>query len=180
MSHTPKHAIREWLGGFSATWHPPGTEPSRMRPETVRFVKRKHGQPGQIWYITCDADGGPRGTERWRWTVVVSRGDQGRWTADGISGGSGEPCLRGRPCADLGGNWGRNGFRAGGTVEDAGAGIARVRLTDLEGHIFEDTVENGVILFSSDEPVAMPMRLELIDADGRVVYTDEWGFVDEW
>jgi len=25
----------------------------------------------------------------------------------------------------------------------------------------------------------MPMRLELIDSDGRVVDTDEWGFVDE-
>jgi len=40
-------------------------------------------------------------------------------------------------------------------------------------------VENGVVLFSSDVPVAMRMRLELIDSDGRVVDTDEWGFVDE-
>jgi hypothetical protein len=40
-------------------------------------------------------------------------------------------------------------------------------------------VEDGVVLFSSDEPVAMPMRLELIGSDGRVVDTDEWGFVDE-
>jgi hypothetical protein len=54
-----------------------------------------------------------------------------------------------------------------------------VRLTDVDGRAFEDTVENGVVLFSSDEPVAMPMRLELIDSDGRVVDTDEWGFVDE-
>jgi hypothetical protein len=179
MSHTPKHAIREWLGGFSATWHPPGAEPSRMRPETVRVVKRRYEPPGQISYITCDADGSSRGTERWRWTVLAFRDHQGRLTAHGVSGGSGEPCRRGRPCADLGGNWGRNGFRAGGTIEDAEAGVARVRLTDLEGHIFEDPVENDVVLFSSDEPVAMPMRLELIDSGGRVVDTDEWGFVDE-
>jgi len=178
VSHTPKHAIREWLGGFSATWHPRGTEPSRMRLDTVRFVKRKRGPPDQIWYITCDADGS-RGTERWHWTVVASRHDQSRWTAHGVAGGSGGPCLRGRPWANLGGNWGPNGFRAGGTVEDAGAGIARVRLTDLEGRLFEDSVENGIVLFSSDEPVAMPMRLELVDSDGRVVDTDEWGFVDE-
>lgn len=64
-------------------------------------------------------------------------------------------------------------------VEEAGAGIARVRLTDVEGRAFEDTVENGVVLFFSDEPVVMPMRLELIDVEGRVVDTDEWGFVDE-
>ena len=70
-------------------------------------------------------------------------------------------------------------FRAGGTVEDAGTGIARVRLTDVEGRSFEDVVENGVVLFSSDHPVAMPMRLEIIDREGSVVETDEWGFVDE-
>jgi hypothetical protein len=83
------------------------------------------------------------------------------------------------PGRDLGGNWGRRGFRAGGTVEDAGAGVARVRLTDREGRTFEDTVENGVVLFSSEEPVAMPMRLELIRADGSIVDTEEWGFVAE-
>lgn len=30
-----------------------------------------------------------------------------------------------------------------------------------------------------DEPVAMPMRVDLFDADGRVLTTHEWGFVDE-
>jgi hypothetical protein len=51
--------------------------------------------------------------------------------ANSVAGGSGGPLLRGRPWANLGGNWGRDGFRAGGTVEDAGAGVARVRLTDV-------------------------------------------------
>jgi hypothetical protein len=180
VSHSPKHAIREWLAGFSATWHPPGNEPSRMRPDTVQFVKQKDAPPGQIWYITCDADGGSRGTEHWHWIVDVFPEGPDRWIASGVAGGSGGPSRRSRPCANLGGNWGSNGFRAGGTVEDAGAGIARVRLTDVEGRAFEDAVENEVVLFSSDEPVAMPMRLELIDAEGHVVDTDEWGFVDEW
>jgi hypothetical protein len=84
-----------------------------------------------------------------------------------------------RPSADLGGNWGQRGLRAGGTVEDAGAEITSVRLTDVEGRTFEDTVENGVVLFSSDELVTMPMRLDLIDAEGRIVHTEEWGFADE-
>lgn len=63
-------------------------------------------------------------------------------------------------------------------MEDAGRGVSRVRLTDADGRTFEDTVEEGVVLFMSDEPVAMPMRLDLYDADGRVVGTDEWGFED--
>ena len=165
------------------------TEPER--PDTVRFLKQQDAPPHQMWFVTCDADGGSSWLEQWQWTVVVSPDEAGQWTvvvspdeagrwsAHGVSGGSGGPLLRSRPWANLGGNWGRDGFRAGGTVEDAGAGIARVRLTDVEGRAFEDTVENGVVLLSSDKPVAMPMRLELIDSDGRVVDTDEWGFVDE-
>ena len=41
-------------------------------------------------------------------------------------------------------------------VEDAGAGIARVRLTELEGRVFEGFVENGIVLFSSDDPSRCP------------------------
>jgi hypothetical protein len=94
-------------------------------------------------------------------------------------GGVGDLPARGFPWANLGGNWGRDGFRAGGTVEDAGKGVSRVRLTDSQGRTFEDTVDDGVVLFLSDEPVAMPMRVDLLDAKGRGVATDEWGFVDE-
>ena len=179
MSHTQEQAVKNWLGTFvrelASTRH--GAE--RMRAATERFVKHRDIPPRQMWYVTCDADGGSRGNEHWRWIVETSLDEQGRWVANGVSGGSGPVPRRGRPWADLGGNWGPAGFRAGGTVEDAGTGIARVRLTDVEGHSFEDAVENGVVLFSSDRPVAMPMRLELIDREGSVVETDEWGFVDE-
>jgi hypothetical protein len=54
-----------------------------------------------------------------------------------------------------------------------------VRLTDSEGNRFEGTVDDGVVLFMSDEPVAMPMRLDLLDARANVIATNEWGFVDE-
>jgi hypothetical protein len=174
MAHTQEHAIQEWLGRFQGTWHPPGTEPSRMRPDTVRYVKRVR----RMWFITCEADGGTRGNEHWSWTVETIRDDHG-WRAHGVSGGSGPPLRRGRPWANLGGNWGRTGFRAGGRVEDAGANITRVRLTDRNGRMFEDRVESGVVLFSSGEPVAMPMRLDLVDADGRIVASEDWGFEDE-
>jgi hypothetical protein len=83
------------------------------------------------------------------------------------------------PWADLGGNWGSRGLLAGGTVEDGSQDIARVRLTDSRGSSIEDTVDDGVVLFLSDEPLAMPLRVDLIDRDGRVVATDDWGFVDE-
>jgi hypothetical protein len=40
-------------------------------------------------------------------------------------------------------------------------------------------VDNGVVLFFSDQRVAMPMRVDLYDEGGRVVRSDEWGFRDE-
>ena len=101
-----------------------------MQAETVRFVKHRDVPRRQMWYVTCDADGGSRGNEHWRWTVETSLDEQGQWVANGVSGGSGPVPRCGRPWADLGGNWGPAGFRAGGTVEDAGTGIARVRLTE--------------------------------------------------
>lgn len=55
MSHTPKYAIREWLAEFRATWHPPGTEPSRMLPNTVRFLRWRELPSGQMctWRATA-------------------------------------------------------------------------------------------------------------------------------
>ena len=148
-----------------------------MRPDTVRFVKKRDALPHQLWYITCGADGGWRGEEYWHWTVLVTREEPGGWSACGVAGGGvGDGPVRGHAWANLGGDWGRGGFRAGGTVEDAGKGVARVRLTDAEGRTFEDTVDDGVVLFISDEPVAMPMRVDLYNAEGRVVGRDDWGF----
>jgi hypothetical protein len=178
MSQTPEHAIRDWLANFQGTWYPPGTEPSRMLPETVRFVKNRDLPAGQMWFITCEADGGSRGSERWRWTVEASQDERGRWSANGIAGGSGPPPLRGhrRTSAGTGDSAGSGPAARSRT---RGAEITSVRLTDVEGRTFEDTVENGVVLFSSDELVTMPMRLDLIDAEGRIVHTEEWGFADE-
>lgn len=180
MSHTPEHAVRGWLAGANLRG-PEGPLLFRALPDTVRFLKKREVPHRQLWYVTCDADGGPRGTERWHRTVLVSHEEPDRWSAHGVAGGGGVGDLpaRGFPWANLGGNWGRQGFRAGGTVEDAGKTVSRVRLTDSEGSTFQDTVDDGVVLFMSDEPVAMPMRVDLFDVDGRVVAVDEWGFVDE-
>lgn len=197
VSHTPEHAIRECLASMSGhprrirpfwpfrpkhIWRGPGPLPSCVLQDTVRFVKKRDAPPRQLWWVTYEADGGWRGIGHWRWTVMATQEEPGRWSAHGVAGGGGakgDLPAKGHPWADLGGTWGRDGFRVGGTVEDAGKSLARVRLTDVEGRTFDDKVDHGIVLFLSDEPVAMPMRVDLYDADGRVVGTDEWGFTDE-
>jgi hypothetical protein len=180
MSRTPQDAIRQWLVDHRLRGPDGAPAPSRALPNTIRFVKSRGGPARQLWYVTYDAEGDRR-TESWHWTVVAYREASDRWIARGVAGGGGVGTfpLRGFPWANLGGNWGPDGFRAGGTVEDAGRRVVRVRLTDRQGRTFEDTVDHGVVLFMSDEAVTMPMRLEVIDAEGRVVSSDEWGFVDE-
>jgi hypothetical protein len=179
MADTPENAIREWLA------HPNLKEvggkplPFRVVEKTIGFVKKRGAPDRQLWWVTCDSDGGPRGREHWAWTVLVSRDESLGWTAHGEAGGSGLLPVRGSAWANLGGGWGRQGFNAGGTVEDAGQGVSLVRLTDARGSTLEDTVEDGVVLFLSDEPVTMPMRLDLLHVNGRVIASDEWGFVDE-
>jgi hypothetical protein len=181
MSQTPEDAIREWLANPGLKGSDRKPLPFRVMANTIRFVKSRGGPDRQIWYVTCDANGGPRGTESWHWTVVASRDASGSWSVHGVAGGGGVGALPQRrvPWVNLGGNWGHDGFRAGGTVEDAGENVSRVRLTDAKGRAFEDTVDDGVVLFMSEEPVAMPMRVELLDAHGDVVASDEWGFLDE-
>jgi hypothetical protein len=60
-------------------------------------------------------------------------------------------------------------------VEDAGYGVRTVRLIDSGGRVFEDTVENGAVLFLSDQPVESPMTIELFDSKDRLVASDGWG-----
>jgi hypothetical protein len=181
MSQTPEDAIREWLADPGLKGPEGAPLHFRVPANTIRFVKSRGGSDRQIWYVMCDADGGPRGTESWHWTVVASRGASGSWSVHGVAGGGGVGALPQRrfPWVNLGGNWGHDGFRAGGTIEDAGENVSRVRLTDPKGRPFEDTVDDGVVLFMSEEPVSMPMRVELLDTHGDVVASDEWGFLDE-
>jgi hypothetical protein len=179
MSHTSRHAIRDWLAGLEIR---PLNDPMvvRMRPDTLRFVKMTEERPHQLWYVTCDADDGKGETVHWHWTVLATR-EVGQWTAHGVAGDGSERGLpeRGHPWANLGGGWGSDGFRAGGTVEDAGKGIVLVRLRDREGRVFEDTVDQGIVLFLSNDPVVMPMRVELLDSRAVVVGGHDWGFADE-
>jgi hypothetical protein len=111
----------------------------------------------------------------WEWTVLTTKEGNDEWSASGVAGASGAAPQCGYPWANLGGNWGVDGLRAGGMIEDAGHGVRTVRLTDSGGQVFEDNVENGVVLFLSDLPVESPMTIELFDSNDFFVGSHGWG-----
>jgi hypothetical protein len=60
-------------------------------------------------------------------------------------------------------------FFAYGTVIDNGYDIARVRLISTNGYVFEDTLEDGLLLFASHQKVIRPLQAELYNRAGELV-----------
>jgi hypothetical protein len=66
---------------------------------------------------------------------------------------------------------------AGGHVIDNGLDVARVRLTGSNGQVLEDTVDDGLVLFVTDQKVRVPVQIELYNRSGEVVGKHIWGRV---
>jgi len=62
-----------------------------------------------------------------------------------------------------------NPFYAYGEVVDHGFDIVRVRLISPNGVVLEDRVQDGLVLFFSDQPVFTPLQAELYNRTGQLV-----------
>ena len=82
-----------------------------------------------------------------------------------------------RPWLDLRGGQGMNQgsqgtsheFYAGGEVIDNGFGIVRVRLIGPSEHVLEDAVQDGLVLFWSNQYVGMPLQAQLYNSANELV-----------
>jgi len=54
-------------------------------------------------------------------------------------------------------------------VSDNGLGVTLARLISNNGVVLEDTVENGMILFVTNQNVEMPVQVELYDGASKLV-----------
>jgi hypothetical protein len=61
---------------------------------------------------------------------------------------------------------------ANGEVIDNGFDVVRVRLVNDAGDVFEDTVQDGLVLFATiqDREVQWPMQAELYNRAGELVW----------
>jgi hypothetical protein len=54
-------------------------------------------------------------------------------------------------------------------VVDHGFDITRVRLISPNGVVLEDRVQDGLVLFVSDQPIFTPLQAELYNRAGELV-----------
>lgn len=183
----PKQAVLEELAGPVGVWEPGGTSPGGLQsgivrgdsPEradmsTVRFVKHHASARRHLFFVTFQGTIPHLGPDihRFHYVYPVEPDPAGGWSALGGAGGAGDSPHRGRPWVNLGGGGWPDRFYAGGSIEDAGAEIARIELRFANGIVLDDDAAHGVALFITDETVAMPPLLVMLDQAGNEIETD--------
>jgi hypothetical protein len=169
---SPRVAFVAWRGG----------DPFEVELSSVRILKSRATEHRRLYALTFrDTEGA-----RWHWTLPVDAVSDGCWAARGGSGGGGAtPLLAAylrvrarltrrrsqtrRPWVNLGGgNW-PEWFYAGGRVEHDRGRAATVRLTCANGLVLTDSVDDGRVLFLTEQRAEVPVLAELLDHSGTVI-----------
>ena len=184
ITFEPKEAILQYLYSPASLIHRP--EPDQA---TVRFLKARQVQTYQVHYITFQDITG----QQWFSIYFLRQLKDGSWRVDGVSSGRRTaqfepPELRDCPWIRLKGlslysavpndfythgavieSTVPNDFYMHGEVIDKGFGIVRVRLLDASGLILEDTVQDGLVFFWSEQRGALPLQLELYNSSDTII-----------
>ena len=100
----------------------------------------------------------------WEMACFVVEEKQNHWyfkSGSSISRQNNEPL----PHANLAGGLAEGGFYAGGYIHTNGTSIVRASLISVDGIVFEDTVDDGRVLFVTDrEDIFPPVRVLLYNA----------------
>jgi hypothetical protein len=142
------------------------------RAETFRFIKERAIPRRRVHAVTFESEAGMPVL----FICSLHQSDDGNWRFVGGAGGgyAGDP-IPSQPWANLGGGGGPHTFYAGGRIL-GGQDIVRVSLTAANGTQLEDTVDDGVVLFLTDEEVQEPLQARLYDHAGNLVSQHQvWG-----
>jgi hypothetical protein len=140
--------------------------------DSVRFVKERRTATRRVVFVRYRAVHSrerlqPRELEH-HLTFDVVPADGGAWETRDSTGGAGEVPWS-EPTVSLGGGGWPDGFSAGGTVTAAGHEITHVELRFGNGVVLSDTVDDGVVVFATDDHVEEPTTAVLLDAGGAEV-----------
>lgn len=162
--HDPRSLILARLQVYAARHRPCVPDMTTLRFLKARLLPQHHMH--SVTFV--DSEGC-----RWHFTYFLDQLTNGVWY---ISGGSGSPEREKREDQDtwlrLRNHFRENQFYAGGEVIAHGHEIVRVRLVSPDGQMFEDSVQDDLVLFWSDQTVRCPMRAELYDRAGELVHSE--------
>lgn len=183
----PRQAVLDDLAGPAGVWEPGGTGPGgvqsgivrggrleRADMATVRFVKHRESGRRHLYFVTFQGRIPHLGPDihGFHHVYPVEPDPAGGWRVFGGTGGAGDPPRRSRPWVNLGGGGWPDRFFAGGWIEAAGAEVARIELRFPNGIALRDDAAYGVALFITEETVAMPPVLVMLDQAGKEIARD--------
>ncbi len=134
-------------------------------PSSIRILKERTVPLHYASLVTFEDVQG----HMWEFACFVVQEGQHNWVFK--SGGSvSQKNVESQPHVNLAGGWAEGGFSAGGRVNANGADIVRVDIVSVDGILFDDTVDDGHVLFVTDrEDIFPPVRALLYDSKGVLV-----------
>ena len=150
---------------------------------TVQFSREKAIPGWQMYYVTFEEVDG----HKHNYVMFLRQREDGSWMFNGSSTGGDFREIAAQVFAPVhdhpliaiagrkGGHAGNQyEFVANGEVIDNGFGVTRVRLVNKAGGVFEDTVQDGLVLFATiqDREVQWPLQAELYNHAGELVWRE--------
>ncbi len=151
---------------------------------TVQFPREKAIPGWQMYYVTFEEVDGHKHS----FVMLLKQREDGSWMFRGGSSTGGDfrdivsqyfVPVHDHPLIGIAGGKGGHAdnqyeFVANGEVIDNGFDVVRVRLVNDAGQVFEDTVQDGLVLFASiqDREVQWPMQAELYNHAGELVWRE--------
>jgi hypothetical protein len=151
--------------------------PHGAKMATVRFLKERSLPGYQVHAIAFEDTAGLW----WRLFCLVVQESSGNWFVGGCSGTAGNDAIS-RPFSRypkliLSGDSNGHFYAGGSVIDDTRLGIVRVRLLSNGELIGEDTVQDDLVVFVSDQSVQMPVQSEFYNQLGEFVGCHQVSFM---
>lgn len=161
LSFTPSSAVDQRLAGQNA------------QKATIRFLKELCLPRRQVHMLTFEDHEG----RTWDTVICIDQDDNGGWhEAASSSTHQGKRGIRNSPWVYIvGGGWGNLGngwgdhFWAGGYLAENAPDAERIRLIFKNGLVLEESVQDDLVLFLTDQKVQVPVQVEVYSHSGELL-----------
>ena len=138
--------------------------------ETIQFLKHLSLPHYQVYALAFEDEAG----QKWDYFCSIEQDEQGYWHVMASASSVKDSMIRAShsfPWIHLVGGSGENYLWAGGYVTEKALNARRVRLITKNGIVLEDIVEDGLVLFQTDQRVEIPAQVEIYTHTGGLIGT---------